>query len=253
MELGSRQAKFTLIGKGGKQIMALQDQSGARLSVDKQSNSVTISGSDEAIEAAEGLISALLSSCSAQEEMQITSDNIGAIIGKGGSTIRRIETETSASLRINRDDLTLTITGSDDAVASASAMVTEILDAPREARGSRAPRPLADGEVEAFIDLENSVGSVIGKGGSTIQRLQDESGARLDIERGSSNCRITGQPDEVEDAKQAVQEILDRSKEFDAKREAARDEASESNFNEGGADAQPAAEGDGDIYSPEGW
>ena len=58
------------------------------------------------------------------------------------------------------------------------------------------------------IELNDATGSVIGHGGETIRRIQSESGATLDIDRDSGRCRIIGTEDAVEQAREAVEQIL---------------------------------------------
>lgn len=250
MDLGSRQGKFAILGKGGSQIMELQRTSGAHLSIGKEDNVVTISGTDEQIKEAQGLISAVLAKFSSQQQIQLTQETVGAVIGKGGSTIRRIERETDASLRINRDEMTLNIIGTSSAVAAAVALVNEVMSAPR----GRSRSALKEGEVEEIVELGNAVGSIIGKGGSNIQKLQAESGAKLDIERGTSKCRITGLPAAVAQAKEAVEATIAKNKEYEEKRAARRAQANAPEADASNMSKGDTGDGDGDWSAgPEGW
>jgi hypothetical protein len=47
-------------------------------------------------------------------------------------------------------------------------------------------------EAEESIACDGSEGRVIGKGGETIRRLQEETGCRIDIEKGSGTCVVKG-------------------------------------------------------------
>lgn len=53
------------------------------------------------------------------------------------------------------------------------------------------------GEVLEEVHLGDAVGSVIGSGGSSVKTLQESTGAKIDIPRGSSSCRIYGNKDAV--------------------------------------------------------
>jgi len=260
MDLGSRHGMFTILGSGGSQIRELQEKSGARLNLDKEAYTVSIGGSEEQVETARGLISALLSASSTSESITLTSKTVGAVIGKQGATIRRIQKETNAHLDIKRDSdpITLKIMGTAEQVAAAKAMVEAVLAAPPAAR---AQKPLGPGETEFTINLGRAVGSVIGKGGSNIQRLQEETGARLEIARDSSDCRIVGKKESVAKAREEVEAIVKRVTELDAKKaeKAAKiaaagltvPEVSKETF--AGKDGA-AADGEGDWGSaPAGW
>jgi len=263
MDLASRHGMFTILGSGGSQIRALQEKSGARLSLDKESYTVTIGGTEEQIDLAQGLISALLTASSTSATIELSSRTVGAVIGKQGATIRRIQKESNAHLDIQRDSdpIMLKIMGTAEEVASAKAMVEAVLSSPPP---SRAQKPLGPGESEFTIELGRAVGAVIGKGGSTIQRLQEESGARLEIARESSSCRIVGTTEAVEKARKEVEAIVERTKEMDAKKaekaakiEAAGHavtEASEETFAAPQDEGAAAADGEGDWgVSPAGW
>jgi len=52
------------------------------------------------------------------------------------------------------------------------------------------------------------VGRVIGRGGETIRRLQEESGARIQVERDSNRVVIKGDADKVQRAKELVLDIV---------------------------------------------
>jgi len=261
MDLASRHGMFTILGAGGSQIRALQEKSGARLRLDKELYTVSIGGTEEQIDLAQGLISALLTASSTSTTIELSSRTVGAIIGKQGATIRRIQKESNAHLDIQRDSdpIVLKIMGTAEEVASAKAMVEAVLSTPPP---SRAQKPLGPGESEFTVELGRAVGAVIGKGGSTIQRIQEETGARLDIARESSNCRIVGKTESVEKARKEVEAIVARTKEMDAKKaeKAAKMEAAGHAVTEAsaetfaGKDDTAAADGEGDWgVSPAGW
>ena len=53
-------------------------------------------------------------------------------------------------------------------------------------------------------------------------RIENETGAKINIERGSSTCQIYGEAVAVAKAKDEVESIVQRVKENDEKREAAK-------------------------------
>lgn len=68
-----------------------------------------------------------------------------------------------------------------------------------------------DGTPKASLTLElgKNVPAVIGKGGVVIQGLQSDTGANINIEKGSSSCQITGTPEAVSAASARIKAILD--------------------------------------------
>jgi hypothetical protein len=63
--------------------------------------------------------------------------------------------------------------------------------------------------VTDLIDISDCAGVVIGKGGSTIRRIQQESGARLDIDKEEYGTflKVTGMPEDVARAREAVERV----------------------------------------------
>lgn len=60
-----------------------------------------------------------------------------------------------------------------------------------------------------------AVGVVIGKGGDMIKKIQGETGARVQFQQGRDDgpgdrrCLLTGKPDQVEEARQRIEELID--------------------------------------------
>lgn len=212
IDLESRRGVFAVIGRGGAKVRQIEQESGARVGIDKENNMCTINGTDEQVEMASDMVKAVMaSSVQSTVRMELTKANVGSVIGRGGSTIRRISDETGARLDISRgDDLHLKISGSDEAVAAAQQQVEAVLAAANESRPGGGRGQPKEGEIELSIDLGTSVGSVIGRGGETIRKIQETSGAKLNIERPGSMCRIVGTEEAVEAAKTQVEEILKR-------------------------------------------
>ena len=59
----------------------------------------------------------------------------------------------------------------------------------------------------------NLVGRVIGRGGETIKRLQQESGARIQIDRQTNRVEIQGTNEAIERAKTLIREVVDSAEE----------------------------------------
>ena len=125
----------------------------------------------------------------------------GRIIGRGGETIRRIQQETGARISIDRASGECVVSGSTEQVILGSAAVKNIIAEAGERGGGGGGNGGGNGgfrppsgpfEAEETIPCAGSEGRVIGKGGETIRRLQEETGCRIDIEKGSGLCTIKG-------------------------------------------------------------
>ena len=125
-----------LIGPGGRTISRLQEETGARINIDKSVNPclITISATDNmAIEQCRVLVEEILN----PPTTTICCDPrlAGDVIGQGGSTIRHVQGQTGARVDVesNRDALvcTVTITGTSEAMAAAKTMIDAIVNPPK--------------------------------------------------------------------------------------------------------------------------
>ncbi|CAL1135855.1 unnamed protein product, partial [Cladocopium goreaui] len=69
--------------------------------------------------------------------------------------------------------------------------------------GAAVPAPGAGDALVLQISC-NEVGRVLGRGGETIRRLEDESRARLEIDKAEGRLTISGRPESIERAKELV-------------------------------------------------
>ena len=111
-------------------------------------------------------------------------EKAGKVIGHGGDKINSIQAESGASVKIqNQSDVgpgqprRITITGSPDRVARASQLVYALIQA-AAAEAARVACWAARSEIFVPVDPEH-FGKIIGRGGDTIRRLQEESGVRM--------------------------------------------------------------------------
>ena len=167
--------KGSLIGPKGSEIKGLEAQSGARIHID--GNSVKITGNDEEVAAASLLVKAILHPPSAC--LQIDGNHAGLLIGPKGSTLKRLQDESGgARIYVDGGAGTVTIEGaSQDVVDKCVGLVKAIVQPPS------ATLP---------IDADHT-GLLIGPKGSTLKRLQDESGgARIRVDGGAGTVTIEG-------------------------------------------------------------
>jgi len=224
-----------IIGARGSKISDVRQQSGARVQVEKGDGrcKVTISGLPEQVERARNMVKHL-----AEEELgseaarggqprgdswgvdrgnvggNAVTNNLefpvaatGRIIGSRGAQISDVRQQSGARVSVEKldDCCRVQISGTPEQVDRARKMVVALSD---EGQGPR--RSEANDQMEVPLSM---VGRVIGKGGDTIQRLQRESGARLDVNTNEGDpcvVRISGSRDACSRARFLIAEVLDR-------------------------------------------
>lgn len=170
-------------------------------------------------------------------EMQIPGPKCGLIIGKGGETIKNIQ-ETAGvkmimiqeSQESGMNSKPLRIIGDPEKVEHAKRLVEEIInsrdDNPPSQRfnaygsmmggggGGGGGGPRSIGEV---IVPRSSVGMIIGKGGETIKRLANESGAKIQFKPDDDpttpdRCAvIQGTAEQIAKATQMISDLVNKS------------------------------------------
>jgi len=149
-----------VIGRSGSTIREIQDTSGTRLQLDsfgEPTRQLRIIGSRENVEAAKNRLQALISQPTLggyqafrpTKTMQIPSECVGFVIGKGGETIKRISQETGCRLQVEDDEearrlghtppmpghQNLHLIGSSDSVSRAEGAVIELLEKKQRSMG----------------------------------------------------------------------------------------------------------------------
>lgn len=147
------------------------------------------------------------------EDYYIPNEQIGRVIGKGGESINRLQDVSSCRIQIATDNGTNkrigTFTGQRENIDKARTMVHDIV---AEYLIPQDQQP-QDNLTEVPIPADR-VGLVIGRSGETIKRLQEESGAKLQMIQDDpladfKPLRMTGDLAAVEKAKQLVKDLLD--------------------------------------------
>ena len=141
-----------IIGSRGATINNIQDESGARVDIDKDNDGhekdVTLSGSAEAVAKARDMISDILgdnnnnnsrqsaprvssNTSDSVEVFRVAENSVGRIIGKSGCTINQIRDDTGVNIDISKDsvgyDKEVTLTGSASAIAKAKDMISDLV------------------------------------------------------------------------------------------------------------------------------
>ncbi|OQV21147.1 putative Far upstream element-binding protein 3 [Hypsibius exemplaris] len=233
-----------IIGKGGETIRSLQDKARVRMfliqDVDPASPTkpIKITGDPERVEHARQLVEEMINQPDGpggdrggqvQEQIRVPRQSVGVIIGKGGETIRDIQSETGARIQFvdlhsdnpNETEKTCLISGRPPQVQEAKRMVEGLLANSAQMAQQKlmmgAPqmhqKPRFECE-EVFKVPAARTGVVIGKGGETIRMICERSGAKVELDRNHPQTaddrifHIRGSRECVEAAKQIITEKI---------------------------------------------
>ncbi|KAJ0260242.1 hypothetical protein HA466_0064760 [Hirschfeldia incana] len=165
------------------------------------------------------------------KKIDIPNMRVGVIIGKGGETIKSLQLQSGAKIQVTRDmdadpnapTRTVDLTGTPDQISRAEELINEVLqEAETGGQGGSGGGPRRMGGqpgADQFVMKipNNKVGLVIGKGGETIKSMQANTGARIQViplhlppgdPTPERTLQIDGTTDQIEHAKQLVNEIL---------------------------------------------
>jgi polyribonucleotide nucleotidyltransferase len=201
--------KGTLLGKGGATINRIQQESqGAVLELGKgDDSSLKISGPTQAVMRAREALAALLHlDAKSVKVIDVPAETIDAVVGKGGENVRRLEKTHGVSIDSNRsggrtEPCKMKLRGSVEGVKAALEELGALIE--RERR------------IEEALEVESQhIGMLLGKGGATINAIQRDTGAVLDIQKraneGSSTQTVTikGNKSTVRKAAAALEAVL---------------------------------------------
>lgn len=156
--------------------------------------------------------------------IMIPRSKVGLIIGKGGETIKQLQEKSGAKLFIVQDDTStsdekpLRVSGEPHKVEYAKELVQEIVGE-HNRKGDAKQEEKQHYEYGGTLQIEVSVprpavGLVIGKGGDMIKKIQSETGAKVQFHQakeeghGDRRCYISGNHQNVERARQRIEEII---------------------------------------------
>ncbi|KAJ3016682.1 hypothetical protein HKX48_003917 [Thoreauomyces humboldtii] len=166
------------------------------------------------------------------EEMSVPNAYVGLIIGRAGENMKRIENTCNVKVQFTPAnggelDRRTTITGAREDVAEAKRMIQEQINTPIGGPRSAGPGPSPSSygppsfnnnaqQGENMSIPGHKVGLVIGRGGETINSLQDRSGARItvvpegpqDQQSGMRTLQISGGPGSIDMARNLIDELV---------------------------------------------
>jgi len=214
-----------LIGREGATIKDLQSRSKTQIQIDHDSvgdsKKVTLSGTRDSVEMAKAMIKDVLDtepsamqSGEAAKSVDCPAGIVGRIIGRGGETIRSLQSASGAHIVVDQNfpdgvPRKVNISGRSDAVERAVKMVTELING-EPGSAQQIIQKYGAGDVR-YVDCPKAmVGRVIGKGGETIKTLQKTTGASIQIDQNCDPTKITitGKRSAVDQAAGMVKAII---------------------------------------------
>lgn len=122
------------------------------------------------------------------DRILVLKDLVGAIIGRGGNTIKQITQDTNARVDVHRKESStanenvIVIYGNPESCSQACRRILEVMQ--QEAKSLNRPD-----EVQLKILASNNlIGRIIGKGGNTIKRIMQESDTKIAVSRQVKHC-----------------------------------------------------------------
>lgn len=234
-----------VIGKGGEQVSAIESESFCKIRFQPDRNGTgerqcRLTGTTAAILKAKELINQIMSknqpspvpnnaaspfSDGGQNvvEIMIPGNRAGLIIGKGGETIKQLQERAGVRMVLIQENNEATnipkplrISGSRQACERAREMVMELLN--EKNKQVVGISDYGGGRTSAEMAVPCSViGAIIGKGGETIKKLQQDSGARIQFRPEETDgsphrmCNISGSRDQISAAMDMMREIMESS------------------------------------------
>ena len=127
------------------------------------------------------------------DDCQVNDRLVPIIIGRGGANIKKLQTESGASVDLDRTNGRVTVRGRRAQVLAAVTMLDELSAQFNESEIRVNPRQIP---------------LLIGRGGSTIRQLQADTNATIDIRKEEGVVRIRGSPAAIEEGLRRIRELL---------------------------------------------
>jgi len=214
-----------VIGSRGSKIREIQQDTGATIDVGRRDTAVdgmvtvSLSGDQEACDAAEQIIKNLVTESQNKDKiekpppsevMDVSIDMTRRIIGPMGATVRDIQEKTNTEIEIARRStavngiVRLSITGDAKDAAAAKRLIQDILEE-------------VDAPSLTMMIEERFCGLIIGGRGSKIRALQDSTGTAIKIDKkseakdGKVQVTISGSDDQCAAAQNEINSIIAQS------------------------------------------
>lgn len=152
---------------------------------------------------------------------------VGWIIGKGGSTLKEIEQAYQVKVSLDQSSKStgyskVQITGPEAQISKAVGHINSSLSSAGYGDGVNGPclletLPTGDNGKEDIQVKQRYIGYLLGKGGAAIADIEKASGCQIFVDQetkslGYSVVQLLGLPEQVADAKQAIELSIERAK-----------------------------------------
>lgn len=175
-----------IVGPKGVTINGIQQDSGAKVNLDKASKTCTIEGTPEQVNIAKMAVIDIIGS---RKKIEI---DLGAkrslVFGPNGETVRDIQNKTGARIEMgDRTQTVATLNGKDTAVNEARKLILDILNSTN---------------IGSLEIKDTDKAAIIGRAGANIRLLQEQSGAVIEFK--DDYCLFTGEPAQVKKAEELI-------------------------------------------------
>ena len=164
--------------------------------------------------------------------MFVPAGDCGKIIGHQGTKIHELQDQSRCRIKVSRDDegdgtRRVELSGSDDAIAEAKELINQILESDDRGGARQSYDGVSggggggggggSGSSKEVIQIDSSfVGRIIGKGGSRVHELQDDTGCRINVScdggnYGQTDVELIGSRFAIQRAREAIDEITSQA------------------------------------------
>eukprot|EP00667_Euglena_gracilis_P002474 EG_transcript_2474 len=204
-----------VVGRGGKTVRRIQEETGVKsINIRKETGTIEIVGSKDAVAEAKKMYEELIQSFqSGGVEMKLSPDMVGAIVGKGGANIMKIQDDTGCIVTVNRAPAsggrgmkggfaTVNIKGPSAGVTAARAMIEEML----HSNARDAEKVPFDPNLRMFLIRPPKDDP---EGLCPLEKIRRESGCqRVEAVRGENFVAVSGKREFTAVAVQMLKELL---------------------------------------------
>ena len=131
-----------IIGRGGSNIKKLSADSGALFDLDRATQRVSVRGTKAQVVKAVAMLDDLVGAFG-EEEMSVPARQLGVLIGRGGQTIKQLQSDSGATIDIRKEEDIVRVRGPQPAVEKAMVLIRELLSAQGNRGGGPAAAPAA--------------------------------------------------------------------------------------------------------------
>ncbi|CAI5736378.1 unnamed protein product [Hyaloperonospora brassicae] len=181
----------SIIGKQFARVHQLEKECSAMLEVDSKQNMVTITSALEQVETAKKAIEDITLATS--HAIGLHPDTVKVLMSQRAKLLRELEKSHKVKIDVSKADGILTVVVSPDKVK----LLKKAIDG------------LTAGKVDILLPSE-IVPKLIGKKGEAINKLMQDTGALVDIDKVTNNVRLVGTKEGVAGAETYIQELISK-------------------------------------------